>query len=293
MPREAALLRLMPGLFVLIWSTGFVVARYAMPHAPPMSFLCIRFALSLACFGIWIVLARAHWPADRAQWWHLAVSGVLMHAGYLGGVWAAVKHGIGAGTVALLVGLQPVLTALWMSATASRTPQARAPVLVRQWIGLLLGLAGLALVVGPKLGAGEVTAFNLLLGVLALVSITVGTLYQKRHVEPTDVRTANAIQLLAALVVSLPFAWLEAEAVQWHVHVVGAHRLVGACADARRQLAAVSADPARRRNPRDEPALPGAARRRRSGLVAVRRDGLGADARGHAAHRRRGCAGAA
>ena len=218
---DRALLRLMPWVFVLIWSTGFVVARYAMPHAPPLSFLSIRYALSIACFALWIALARAAWPRGRAQWWHLGVTGVLMHAGYLGGVWAAVKQGIGAGTVALLVGLQPVLTALWLSAAAPRTAGA-APVHARQWAGLLLGLCGLALVVWPKLGAGEVTPFNLLLGALALLSITAGTLYQKRHIEPTDVRTANTVQLLAALAVSLPFAWLEAEPVRWHPQLLGA-----------------------------------------------------------------------
>jgi drug/metabolite transporter (DMT)-like permease len=221
MPREAALLRLMPWVFVLIWSTGFVVARYAMPHAPPLTFLSIRYALSVACFAVWIWLARAAWPTERAQWWHLCVSGALMHAGYLGGVWAAVKQGIGAGTVALLVGLQPVLTALWISATASRLTK-RPPVEARQWAGLMLGLCGLVLVVWPKLGAGEVTPANLMLGTLALFSITAGTLYQKRFVGPTDVRTANAIQLLAALAVSLPLAWLETEPVRWHAPMLGA-----------------------------------------------------------------------
>ena len=118
---QRAVVRAMPWVFVLIWSTGFVVARLGMPHAPPFSFLTVRFALSAVCFFVWIALARAAWPASRAQWGHLAVTGVLMQAGYLGGVWSAVKAGIGAGTVALLVGLQPVLTALWVTATASRT----------------------------------------------------------------------------------------------------------------------------------------------------------------------------
>ena len=212
---DAALLRLMPWVFVLIWSTGFVVARLGMPHAPPLTFLSIRYALSIACFAIWIQLSRAPWPGRRRQWLHLAVTGVLMHAGYLGGVWAAVKHGIGAGTVALLVGLQPVLTAVWLSATAAPAENA-APARARQWLGLLLGLAGLALVVWPKLHAGEVTLFNLTLGMIALLSMTIGTLYQKRFVAANDVRTANAIQLVAALLVSLPFALLETEAVRWN-----------------------------------------------------------------------------
>jgi drug/metabolite transporter (DMT)-like permease len=196
----------MPLVFVLIWSTGFIVARFGMPHAPPGSFLAIRYALSLVCFGLWMVLAQVAWPRGRAQWGHLAVTGVLMHAGYLGGVWAAVKSGMGAGTIALLVGLQPVLTALWMSSlskskTAKVTPQ--------QWWGLLLGLLGLVLVVWRKLGAGELGVLNLSLAAAALMSITVGTLYQKHHVQPCDVRSANAVQLMAALAVSLPWAWFE------------------------------------------------------------------------------------
>jgi drug/metabolite transporter (DMT)-like permease len=216
---RGTLLRAMPVVFVLIWSTGFIVARYGMPHAPPITFLTIRYALSVLCFGVWIVLARAQWPKTRAQWLHLGVTGVLMHAGYLGGVWAAVKAGMGAGTIALLVGLQPVLTALWLSqsqsAVGARTSR-------RQWMGLLLGLAGLVLVVWRKLGAGELSALNLSLAALALLSITAGTLYQKRFVAPCDVRTANTVQLLAALVVSLPLALLETEPVVLHPHFIGA-----------------------------------------------------------------------
>ncbi|EWS63410.1 hypothetical protein Y695_03360 [Hydrogenophaga sp. T4] len=92
--RDNAWLRAMPWVFVLIWSTGFIVARYGMPHAPPMKFLAVRYALSILCFLPWIVLAGVKWPSDRRQALHLAVTGVLMHAGYLGGVWAAVKAGI-------------------------------------------------------------------------------------------------------------------------------------------------------------------------------------------------------
>ena len=212
--------RWMPWVFVLIWSTGFVVARYAMPHSPPLSFLSLRYALSVVCFGLWTLLARAVWPQDRRQWVHLAVSGVLMHAGYLGGVWSAVKLGVGAGTVALLVGLQPVLTAVWLAATAAR--HGRSQVAAREWCGLLLGLVGLALVLSGKFSIGEVTPWNLALAVLALLSITTGTLYQKRFVAPCDVRTANTVQLLAALAVSLPFALLETEALRSHPQLWGA-----------------------------------------------------------------------
>lgn len=221
--RQQALLAAMPWVFVAIWSTGFVVARLAMPHAPPLSFLSLRYALSLLAFGVWIALARAAWPQGRAQWGHLAASGVLMHAGYLGGVWAAVRAGMPAGTVALLVGLQPLITALWVSrnpGVATGPGQAAATavstVTPSQWFGLLLGLAGLVAVVWPKLGLGEVTGANLVLALLALASITIGTLYQKRHVLPGDVRTGNFVQLLAALLVTAPLALLEPGAMHWH-----------------------------------------------------------------------------
>jgi drug/metabolite transporter (DMT)-like permease len=215
-------LRAMPWVFVMIWSTGFVVARFGMPHAPPLSFLAIRFALSLLCFGVWIRIAGVAWPREPAQWGHLAVVGALIHAGYLGGVWAAVKAGVGAGTVALLVGLQPVLTALWMTWLGRDADNAHARVVPQQWLGLALGLGGLTLVVWHKLGGGEVTHWSLGLAIFALISITTGTLYQKRFVKPCDVRSASAIQLLAALVVSVPLAWLETEPVVWHAQMIGA-----------------------------------------------------------------------
>ena len=217
---ERAWLAAMPAVFVLIWSTGFIVARYGMPHAGPMMFLAWRYLLSIAAFALWIALTRAAWPRGRAQWLHLAVTGVLMHALYLGGVWAAVKAGIGAGTSALVVGFQPVLTAIWVSAVAGAASEHR--VAPRQWLGLALGLAGLTLVVWRKLGAGEITVFNFSLCLLALLAITTGTLYQKRFVAPCDVRTANTVQLLAALAVTAPLAWFEDAPIVWHAQLFGA-----------------------------------------------------------------------
>jgi drug/metabolite transporter (DMT)-like permease len=216
------LIQAMPWVFVLIWSTGFVVARFGMPHSPPFTFLTMRYALSIVCFAVWIVIARVAWPREPVQWLHLAVVGSLIHAGYLGGVWAAVKSGIGAGTVALLVGLQPVLTALWTTATAGRGGGGASRVGAAQWLGLALGLAGLMLVVWHKLGGGEMTHHNLALAVFALLAITIGTLYQKRFVGPCDVRSASTIQLVAALAVSLPLALLETEPVVWHAQMIGA-----------------------------------------------------------------------
>ncbi|MDP4299511.1 DMT family transporter [Leptothrix discophora] len=218
----------MPAVFVVIWSTGFVVARYGMPHAPPFAFLAVRFILSALLLGVWAQLAGAAWPASRGQWRHLAITGVLMHGGYLGGVWAAVRWGIGAGTVALIVGLQPLLTTLWVEARhrSSITGAAHERLGPRHWIGLLMGLCGLALVVGPKLGHGEVTPVNLVLALLALLSITAGTLYQKHHVQPCDVRTAGAVQMVAALVVAAPIALGELTGggahVDLHPELIGA-----------------------------------------------------------------------
>lgn len=214
----------MPVVFVLIWSTGFIVAKYGLPYAPPLTFLAIRYFLSIVCFLVWIAIARAAWPQSRQQWLHLAVTGVLMHAAYLGGVWVAVKAGMGSGLTALIVGLQPVLTALWVSWIAQPGEgEESAKVSKRQWAGLALGLGGLLLVVSRKFGTGtEVTALTLACTVFALFSITAGTLYQKRFMKPTDVRTANVIQLAAAFVVTLPLALFETEAITWNAHFLGA-----------------------------------------------------------------------
>ena len=207
----------MPFVFVFIWATGFVSAKLAMPYASPFSFLCARYAASIVGFGIWIALAhsakaepaRSLWPQSKAQWMHLAVAGILMHAGYLGGVWAAVKLGMSAGLSALIVSLQPIVTALWLSSRGSTISK-------QQWLGLLLGLVGLAFVLSEKLGTLEVSLVPMLWIVLALASITVGTLYQKAWVQPCDVRTAVFVQLLAALTVSLPIAFVESFAITWH-----------------------------------------------------------------------------
>ncbi|MEO8298616.1 MAG: DMT family transporter [Burkholderiales bacterium] len=210
--RNALLIAAMPALFVLIWSSGFIVARLGMPHAPPLGFLSWRYALSLLAFALWIAISRPAWPRNPAQWLHLAVTGALMHGGYLGGVWAAVKAGMSAGTTALIVGLQPVLTALWIAYSGQ---EKRLSAL--QWAGLVCGFLGVLLVVWRRLGGGDsggIDAVNLGLTLFALLSITVGTLYQKRHVLPCDVRTANFVQLLSALLLTAPLALLlEHEAI--------------------------------------------------------------------------------
>ncbi len=217
--RASALTRATPVVFVLIWSTGFIVARYGMPHAPPFKFLAARYFFSILCFLIWIWLARVRWPDSRRQWLHLAVTGVLIHAIYLGGVWSAIKAGMGSGLSALIVGLQPVLTAVWISATGARVDK-------RQWLGLACGFAGLVLVVSRKFGqegsGDHANLASLSFAVAALLAITVGTLYQKRFVVACDVRTANVVQLGAAMLVTLPLALLETETMDWTGELAGA-----------------------------------------------------------------------
>lgn len=235
---RTAWIRAMPAVFVLIWSTGFIVARLGMPHSPPFTFLFMRYLLSMACFVPWIVWAKVPWPQNRQQFVHLSVTGILIQAGYLGGVWAAVKAGMGSGLTALIVGIQPVLTAIWLSAIHARSQALASPsqaagkagqvsaITPRQWMGLVLGLVGLLMVVWRKLTQGtaldHVNFLNVTLAVVALLSITAGTLYQKRFVLPCDVRSANTVQLLAAACVTLPLALMEVESVDWVPEMVGA-----------------------------------------------------------------------
>jgi len=219
-----AWVRATPAVFVLIWSTGFIVARYGMPHSPPFSFLVLRYLLSIACFLPWIFWAKVRWPQTTQQWLHMSVSGMLMHGGYLGGVWVAVKAGMGSGLTSLIVGFQPVLTAIWLSYSLRGSDQ---PGVTRQqWLGLLLGFAGLVLVVWRKLTLDSpmdhVSSYNMAFAVGALLSITIGTLYQKRFVKPCDVRSANTVQIMAALAITVPLSLAETQPMDWNVELAGA-----------------------------------------------------------------------
>lgn len=188
-----------PIVFVLLWSTGFIVAKYAAPHAPPLTFLLYRFVGIVALLLPLIWVSGAPWPRSPRQWLHVAVAGMLLQAVYLGGVWYAIAQGMPAGVSALIVGAQPLLTALLGFTIGERSS-------LRQWTGLALGFAGIALVLSDRLtlaGAGwHATTIN----VAALAGITAGTLYQKKFCGPVDLRTGSAIQFAAAFVLLLPFA---------------------------------------------------------------------------------------
>ncbi len=207
--------RLIPITFVLLWSSGFIIARYGMPHSEPMTFSFLRFAGVLLIMLPAIALMRPVWP-NWAQARHIALAGLLLQAGYLGGVWAAVKHGMSAGLVALIMGLQPILTAWFSAFVAERISS-------RQWAGLLLGLSGVALVVWAKLSITNLSWLSLGLAGLALASITTGTLYQKKFCPSFDLRTGSAIQFAVSAIACLPFMFLlESREISWHPEMIGA-----------------------------------------------------------------------
>ena len=182
----------MPTLFVVLWSTGFIGAKLGAPDAEPLTFLTIRFALAGAIFLVVVLAWRAPWPASWREAGHIAVAGVLIHAVYLGGVFAAIDLGVEAGVTALIVGIQPLLVGL------AAGPLLGERVTGRQWLGLLLGLTGVILVVWRKLSLGLGTPEGMALAGLGLIALTAATLYQKRFCAEMPLRSGNAIQFAAA-----------------------------------------------------------------------------------------------
>lgn len=204
------LVRAAPGLFVLLWSTGFIGAKLGLPYAEPLTFLSLRFALVVALLAPLAAALGTRWPRNTWELVHVAAAGVLLHAGYLSGVFCAIHQGLPAGVVSLIVGLQPLATAV----VAPRLLGER--VTLRQWLGFALGLIGVALVVWDKLRWEGIPLAGLASAALALVSITAGTLYQKRHGAHADLAAASLIQFSASALVLAPFAyWLESRVIVW------------------------------------------------------------------------------
>lgn len=197
--------RLAPVAFILLWSSGWVAAEFGAMVSGPLTFLVIRFAVAIMIFVAIAVLSSARWPSSRAAWGHTLFSGVLLHGGYLGPVWWAIGHGVPAGISGIIAGLQPLLTAL-------AAPYVLNERLSRvQRIGLVLGFLGVTLAVLPKLlhaGSGGISWFPVLINVFGMVSVTSGTVYQKRYLQNVDIRVAATLQYLAALIVIVPFAFL-------------------------------------------------------------------------------------
>ena len=199
-----------PALFVILWSTGFIGMRYGTPFAEPFTFMMWRMAIVVSIFGIIVLATRAPWPATIGEAGHIAVAGLLVHATYLSGVLYAINLKLPLGFVALLTGLQPILTAVFANIFLHEKLS------MRQWFGMCLGLAGVVLVVMSKFTLGDVNAPALGFAGVALLGITFGTLYQKRHCSHMDLRTGGVIQFSATGLVMLVLAFaVETRQVQW------------------------------------------------------------------------------
>jgi len=207
---RAVWLMALPALFVFLWSTGFVGAKLGLPYAEPFTFLAWRFAIFTVVMVAVTLLTRAPWPTTRDQWMHIAISGLLLHGVYLGGVFASINHGVPAGVSSLIVGIQPLLTAIAAGSLLNER------VSRLQWTGFLLGLLGVSMVVWNKLGLGAGTPWGMGLSVIALLGITAGTLYQKKFCPNLDLRSGAVIQFGAAGIVVFGIALVsETMIVEW------------------------------------------------------------------------------
>lgn len=201
----AVFLRVAPLTFVLFWSSGFIVAKYAAPVADPFSFLVARCGTTAVILASIAVASRAPWPASAREAGHNMMAGVLLHGGYLGGVWWAVAQGLPAGISGLISAVQPLLTALLAA------PLLGERVARRQWLGIVAGFAGIVLVLAPRLSAVDMAvlgtvALPMIVNFGATVSLTLGTFYQKRFVAGADLRTGTCLQFVGALAVVAPIA---------------------------------------------------------------------------------------
>jgi drug/metabolite transporter (DMT)-like permease len=207
---RAVWLMAMPALFVFLWSTGFVGAKMGLPYAEPFTYLSWRFAIVTVVMAGLALLTRAPWPTSPGLWLHIAISGLLLHGVYLGGVFASINHGVPAGVSSLIVGIQPLLTAI------AAGPLLKERVTRLQWAGFLLGLLGVSMVVWNKLGLGAGTPWGMGLSVIALLGMTAGTLYQKKYCPNLDLRSGAVIQFGAAGIVVFGIALVsETMVVEW------------------------------------------------------------------------------
>jgi len=202
-------------IFILIWSSGFIVSRFGMPYSEPMTFLSLRF-LGVCVLMLPIIFWKnITWPS-KTQIIHIAVAGSLIQFGYLAGVWISVRGGMPAGLSSLIVGLQPILTALFAYFIAEKITS-------RQWVGLLFGLLGVVMVLSAKLNTDGVTISNILWNVFALFAITGGTIYQKRYCPSFDLRIGSFIQFATSGLISGICALLfESRQIIWSHEMIGA-----------------------------------------------------------------------
>jgi drug/metabolite transporter (DMT)-like permease len=216
--KSIRLTRWIPLVFVLLWSTGFIGAKFALPYIEPFNLLFIRMLAALLVFTVLIVLFRAKWPSP-VQAMHQMVVGSLVHAAYLGGVFAAIKWEMSAGLAALLVGLQPLLTAILVWAVLGERMHAR------QWAGLFLGLFGVSLILlqGQDIWQIQATQSALIAVSISLLGISIGTMYQKRFGAGVNLLTGSFYQYFATAccMAALTFMF-EDQQIVWNLELVGA-----------------------------------------------------------------------
>lgn len=198
------------GLFIFFWASGFVAAKFGFPYAEPFTFLAIRFVIGSAVLIPLCLIWKAAWPKTPRDIGHAVAAGTMVQSLYLVGVYYGIYLGISTGIVALIAGMQPLLTgALAGLMLAER-------VTARQWLGLVIGFAGLGLVVADKTTTAGATAGAFAITTFGLVAITVGTLYQKRFCASFDIRSSVAIQNIAGAALMFALAGIfETMAVQW------------------------------------------------------------------------------
>jgi drug/metabolite transporter (DMT)-like permease len=185
---------------VAVWGSGYIATKIGLQYAAPFTFLALRFGFGLLCLIPVVLVFKTKWPRDRGELGHLVVAGLLMHAVQLGGSHYAQYLGMSAGVTALIISCQPLLTAL----IASRFLKEH--LLPGQWLGVVVGLAGVALVVWHKIDIREVTVGSLIGTLVALAGVTAATLYQRTYAPHSDLKAAAVIQFAASLVVLAPLA---------------------------------------------------------------------------------------
>ncbi len=199
-----------PVLFVLLWGTGFIGAKYINPYVEPLTFLAIRFAIAAAALTLLAIAMGAPWPATWREGGHIIIAGLLLHGIYLGGVFSAVAVGVSTGVAALIVGLQPLLTAGLVGRLLGEKVGAAG------WAGLAIGFVGVGMVVWERVSVGGATVTGLAFALIGLFGITAGALYQKKFCAALDLRSGNAMQLAASAVLMMIAAMaFETREIQW------------------------------------------------------------------------------
>lgn len=208
--RTALLAKAAPAIFVLLWATGFLAAKLGVSYAAALTILSLRFVLAaIMMIGI-ALLTRAPWPRSWRRVGHIAVTGILLHAVYLGACYIAIYAGMPAGMAALIVGFQPILTAIFAG------PVLGERVRPAQWLGIFIGFVGLMMVLWERLVIDLSHPIALIMALLSLLGITSATIYQKRFCPKFDLRSGAAIQYVAATIVTVPVAfWLGIGEIVW------------------------------------------------------------------------------